>query len=651
MGNLKISSYILLIAYFTTITSCSGINFNGIPAAFGDLDLNRRTDIVVISGDGKNLTILLQHEPQQESQHLQSSSCRLADKVAQVYITDINSDGKPNLLVLLEKSENGKLFFDLVNLELPNFTIGDKKFSRAKLTPATAYSLPTSAALISDTLSFNNSQNNNSIGQPSALVFRHIIEQDHCKFDDLKIRMLSQPFLFDLDGDLRTDFMGIDVDGKVSVWKSRDIKNLNMRDLFTKITEDWFAKIPTEYFDGPHSNGYVDMNGDGVADIVLSSRKSSSVSYMYANSDKNVRFDSVKTIGLQSGFNYGQSSLVDINADGKIEHLIPRCNETACEIVILYDNGSQFPIFNFKNTTVKYDYQLAPQNIGSYEFPVMLRASDLDGDGYTDFVTVAKDKNNSKNKFDVIYLHNIPAPDSPFNNQTTMHRTFEVIVIASSNDNKKLVTLFDVNEDGKVDMLIGKTDDSNSEPKDLNVTAKLNDQMVDACFMKVLVTNGLSNGDGSYGQSARGPTVCFELSQNDGKKMQGCAGQQAQASYFALQQPYVIFGLGQTPHFVEKLMVTIPGFGSDGKNRTRQLEQIVPDAQIIIIPRDPSNSSSWDYKMFLSPMTELVPPTLIALAVICVFLLIIIYFLHRQETIEDAAEHEEYKRHWPESRG
>lgn len=606
METYKINFYILLITYFTTIISCGEINFNGIPAAFGDLDLNRRTDIVVISEDGRNLTVLYQHEPQQISQHFQSSySCRLADKIAQVYITDIDSDGKPNLLVLLEKHIEGLVLYDLVNLGLPDATSS---------------------------------------------------EHELCKWDDLKIRMLSQPFLLDIDGDLRTDFMGIGVDGKVSVWKSRDVKNMNASNLFIKVSEsEWFASMPLNYLAGTHSNSFIDISGDGVADIILSSKENSRVTYMYATPDKKAPFVIKRTIDLTAGFDYGQSSLVDINADGRVDHLIPRCNSAGCELIIIYENGSMFSIFSFQNTTANFDYRLDTQKVGSYVFPVMLRASDLDGDGYTDFVAVAKDKNSNRNRFDVIYLHNIPAPPDPLYEQIRMNRSFEIVPVQlihnNSTDDMKLVTLFDINEDGKVDMLIGGVRDSSSEPRDLVVRARKNDQMTDACFMKVLVTNGHSDGGVSYGQSARGPTVCFELSQNDGKKMQGCAGQQAQASYFALQQPYVIFGLGQTPHFVEKLMVTIPGFGADFKDRTRQLEQIVPDAQIIIIPRERANPLSWDYKMFLSPMTELVPPTLIALAVICVFLLIMIYFLHRQETIEDAAEHEEYKRHWPECKG
>lgn len=640
--------FCLSLALLLLIKNCNcTIKFNGIPAAFGNLDLNRRTDIVYIAEDGKTLTVLYQHEPQQEESQSPKQSCFFDDPIAQVYINDINSDGEPNLLALLNK----KGHYELVSLTLKRLNTNDLRYSKTKLTSNTAYLMSSPAALTSDKIS-DQSNSNNSMSNPLALV--SIPEQiPRCDSNPLGIELKYQPLLFDLDGDLRTDFMGLDLNGVVTVWKSSSSGDKQ----FTKWRENWISKVPPEYLEDPHSNAFIDINHDQVADIVFSA-KNLKFGYVIANSTATNYFNPIVEYNLDKGHTYGQSSLVDIDADGKIDHVIPRCSQDTktCDIVMAHNNGKLTSIFSFKNVS-HYDYRLQSQRVGDYQFPIMLRSSDLDGDGYTDFVAVAKDIGNSTT--DVIYLHNIPRPDDNRPKQQTeffLNRTFKIHIV-DRGDNPEhaiIVTLFDVNEDGKVDMLIGRSNQSYTDvkdPKDIQVYAEMNKQMVDACFMKVLVTNGISNNEGSYGQSARGSSICFELSQNDGNRMQGCAGQQAQASHFALQQPYVIFGLGQTPHFVEKLVVFIPGYGPDGNNRNRTLEQIVPDAQIIIIPRDPNNPLSWDYKMFLSPMSELVPPTLIALTAICVLLMIIIFFLHRQETLEDAAEHEEYKRHWPESRG
>lgn len=641
--------YVLLLIYTITVSGINSISFNGIPAAFGDLDLNKRTDVVVIGDDGTRIDIYYQHQRQLLSILELGFSCKSDKPVVQVYLADIDSDGNPNLLPLILTDQKGKdKIYNLKSLKVRSV---EQPPYATKLNSNAAYSL----ALNGESTNVNNS-NNTPLVEPLALKQ----EVPNCEFIDLDVEMTAQPLLFDLDGDLRTDLMSLDKDGYVSVW--RPPKLGSQRELFEKMpARDWNF-IKREYFADLHSNAFIDINHDGAADIVLSA--AGSVAYLYSDPDPQKSFKIAKEFGNLDDkvFDYGQSSLVDIDADGNIDHIIPRCHKYSgkCEIIILFDNSRKEVIFKFDNSTIGndnyYDYRLEKYVFATnYLFPITLRGSDLDGDGYTDFVAVARNIRDSKNK--VLYLHNIPEPEKlkseqPISGAKYMTRTFEIheILFEQTNQEIHLVTLFDINEDGKVDMLIGASENKD-KPYDLNISAIMNTQMVDACFMKVLVTNGFFSAEaGSNGQSARGPFICFELSQNDGKKMQGCAGQLAQSSHFALQQPYVIFGLGQTPHFVETLNVSIPGFGPDKRVRTRILEQIVPDAQVIIIPKQKDNPNSWDFKMFLSPMSDLVFSTLIALAVLCLIILFIIFILHRQETLEDAAEHEEYKRHWPESR-
>lgn len=641
--------FVLLILTHFMIATIRCISFSGIPAAFGDLDLNKRTDIVVIGDDGSRIDIYYQHQRQLLSQLELGFSCKSDKQVVQVYLADIDSDGNPNLLPLVLEGKDGKdKLYRLKSLKVRSI---EQPPYATKLNSNAAYSL----AL--------NSESTNSSGNATlieSLALKH--EPPHCEFTDLDVEMKAQPLLFDLDGDLRTDLMSLDKSGYVSVW--RPPTSGSQTEKFEKVVDTKWNSIKREYFLEPHSNAFIDISNDSSADIVLSS--GGNIAYLFADSDPQKSFTKSKEFNFDDKtYEYGQSALVDINADGIIDHIIPRCHRSSgkCDIRCLYNNGYNETIFKFDNYTsganAYYDYRLNANLFSrEYLFPITLRASDLDGDGYTDFVAVAKDVRESKSK--VIYLRNIPLPEKTKSEQPVeeplgsrvMTRTFEVHEVSTDQGTKdiQLVTLFDINEDGKVDMLVGASE-YNNRPSDLNISAIMNNQMVDACFMKVLVTNGFYSAEaGSNGQSARGPFICFELSQNDGKKMQGCAGQLAQSSHFALQQPYVIFGLGQTPHFVETLLVSIPGFGPDKRVRTRLLEQIVPDAQVIIIPKQKDNPNSWDYKMFLSPMSDLVFSTLIALAVLCLIILFIIFILHRQETIEDAAEHEEYKRHWPESR-
>lgn len=598
---------IFVILFHLSLTSnANSALFNGIPAAFGDLDLDKRTDIVAIGEDGTRLDIHYQHRSVSQPRLFERGfSCRTDKPVVQVYLIDIDNDGSPNVLpLLLIDQQNGQKIYHLKSL-------------RASSTEV-----------------------------PIDPIIRK------CEFTDFIIEMTAQPLLFDLDGDLRTDLMSLDKEGRVNVWKSAK-PNSNSQQFEKMSHQDW-TSIDKKYFSEPHSNTFIDINRDKAADIVLCS--SGSIASLYARSEpsQSFKFDPREVINLNlKDYDYGQSTFIDLDADDQIDQIFPRCHKHSgeCEIVSLKagsDRTNPPSVFQFRNPDGKpsYDYRLETIKFAKhYDFPISIRASDLDGDGYIDLVVVVRDTKDSKNK--VLYLHNTLIQDKvdKYNKYNMKDRKFEVQEIPFdyyNNQDIKLVTLFDINEDGKVDMLIGASE-RNDKPSDLNVTAVMNTQMVDGHFMKVSVTN-------SIGGSATGPFICFELSQNDGQKMQGCAGQLAQSSYFALQPPYVIFGLGQTPHFVETLNVSIPGFGSDSRVRTRLLEQIVPDAQVIIIPRQRDNPNSWDYKMFLSPMSDLVFSTLIALAVLCLLILLIIFILNRQETLEDAAEHEEYRRHWPECR-
>jgi len=113
--------------------------------------------------------------------------------------------------------------------------------------------------------------------------------------------------------------------------------------------------------------------------------------------------------------------------------------------------------------------------------------------------------------------------------------------------------------------------------------------------------------------------------------------------------PYAIFGLGSLPNFVDELNATIPNRDHAPVKRYRTWTQIVPDAQVVLIPHPPDEPDQWRRKLFLTP-SDIVLSTLITLASICCLLVLIIAVLHRKEILEDLAEHEEYKRHWPDSR-
>lgn len=600
----------------------------GIPAAFGYLNLDKRTDIVVIGDDGYKIDLYYQEK--YINNFTQGYSCKCDKQIAQIYLTDVNSKARPKLLALLIDNKDGdnKIQYSLKGLIYDASDI--EEFKQPKFDQGSIYSLPL------------DDSNENQRPIASALA----TQKDACNLEDLGVTMTSQPFLFDFDGDLQTDFMSVDSNGQVSVWIAS--KEAGETKKFIKHEPERWQRISPDYFKSPHSNAFIDIDNNYSADIVLSSN--SRIMYAMSSPDRSKTFTGhIREFPDFTGGNtYGQSALVDIDADGIVDHLLPRCNKNECEIVVLYNNSRQETILKLLDVHNE-PYRLEKINFGqNYQFPIVIRPGDWDGDGYTDFVTIAK-KSDGKNT--VLYLRNI---ESKHNQYISMKRSFqitEVPVDIPEGYNVKLVIPFDIDEDGKMDLLIGSSKYA-EKPGDMLITSHTNAHIVDSFSMKVIVTNGRESLVSEVGHSAIGPFVCFELFQNNGDIMKGCAGQMSQSSHFSLQLPYTIFGLGQTPHFVEKLNVSIPGYSQtdDHHVRMRVFEQIVPDAQVIIIPNEIENPENWGHRLFLSPMSQLAASTGIALAVIGLILLIIIAILHRREIKEDAAEHEEYKRHWPESR-
>jgi integrin alpha FG-GAP repeat containing protein 1 len=403
----------------------------------------------------------------------------------------------------------------------------------------------------------------------------------------------------------------------------------------------------------PHSNAFINLdhyNSDLTADIFISGAQTME----YWHNDKGFgKLEMVLHCYPPNKYKHlGQSAFVDINTDGLIDHILAVCsnefnsNDNECKDpqILGYhlDDKQWIPISDI-NIGNQSALTFAEVSVFGQKLPITLRHGDIDGDGYSDLITVMKD---NKNQLKAVVLKNTKA-DNKLNRKFVVDWTSDKAL--GTEVNVEIAAFVDLFEDGKIDILMTTKDKSGKR----SVEAVLNTEMVAACFLKVLVTSGLCYGSNCprgnipYGTNQAGPFVCYQLQDLDGNMQTGCAGQLSQSSHFALQMPYSVFGLGETPNFVETLSASIPSGAM--KPRDAKWTQIVPDAQVVLIPFPPNDTSSWVSKLFYTP-SNIVFSTLITLASICCILVLIIGILHRKELLEDLAEHEEYKRHWPESR-
>lgn len=164
----------------------------------------------------------------------------------------------------------------------------------------------------------------------------------------------------------------------------------------------------------------------------------------------------------------------------------------------------------------------------------------------------------------------------------------------------------------------------------------------DANFVKVIVLTGLINKKNptlhtalgrkkrTYGTNLPGPRITYFTTTQDGDLQRGSSVQLPQSSYFALQLPYTIFGLGRTPNFVDSLTVGLGGM-------PRTWTQLIPNSQIIVVPKPIDEPQRWKAQLFVTP-SKLILMSVVALGVTCLVIVLIILVLYIKEKREDKQE-------------
>ena len=97
-----------------------------------------------------------------------------------------------------------------------------------------------------------------------------------------------------------------------------------------------------------------------------------------------------------------------------------------------------------------------------------------------------------------------------------------------------------------------------------------------------------------YGSVLPGATVSFSTTDRNGHKEQSVAVVRGNSDS-PLQLPFVLFGLGETPNFIELLTIGAAyAAGNDSLSvfhvSSRQWSLLVPNSQVIVFTQPPDNS-------------------------------------------------------------
>ncbi|KAI8085765.1 uncharacterized protein B0P05DRAFT_466374 [Gilbertella persicaria] len=412
------------------------------------------------------------------------------------------------------------------------------------------------------------------------------------------------PIVLDINGDMKTDLLGYAKDtNQLSMWINQAPSTSALFNVTSAAT--LFDKTSTDKctWANPHSNAFIDLDGDCLADLVFVSG-----------------FSLAHEATLPSGA--GPLSFADIDGDGSVDILFPVCQKDVCSIHVVYNqqmglcSKSQQEDTNFRG-----------------QLPIPVHAGDYNLDGYPDLLVTTNKR--------VLLLQSVLCDSGLCSDEAVVaaKRTFSLVSTGvealDSMTSATQAAFFDIDEDGSLDMLVLQNTDNN---KDAGRTPHfvINNFFNDAFFIKSLVSNGVDDLE-AYGVSYPGASLKFTVLDTSGIKRSHQISQLSQSGYLSLQTPYCLFGLGRTNNYVEEM------FAGVSRHQAKNYffyEGVIPNSQLVFLPYQPhdiQDSSSWKVELYIKP-ADYVPWVLGVLVAASIVMAIVVVVLRTMEKREDEME-------------
>jgi integrin alpha FG-GAP repeat containing protein 1 len=586
-------------------------NRSFIPAAFGDFNSDRLTDMVVMRDGRRSVEVLLATEQKVVSSGNDpplfiaradsSLECNAPEgKFVSAVPADFDGDGGMDLMVVTKKAASVKVWILWGN----------------------------QAALDCKAI------------MPVELVNRT---------SNTTIGFTSEPHVMDYNRDYIADLVFVTTEGhRVVVLFSRSRQPPTKQVVLDSC--DSKKRCHTDQLKREHSSAFVDLNNDGAADLLLTTQAGLE---LYQSTGHGLNFHSVvpwPDFGPGTGCTVdkciGQAIFADCNLDGKLDLLLPICFDPLCSnsslmqtsLEAMWHQGEHMQ-WNTMSLELGPFRFLPPDTTESPLRLLAPRLGDVDLDGFPDLlVTVYNTSRNSvpsAGTAETVLLLNTPCGEL-----SACHpywRQFQAQPGYSRGTGPALAAaFFDLYEDGRLDVLLMEQ----VLPDQVQVTAWTNTtQNSDAYFIKVIVLSGACYHDCPdhnsqyvpYGTNSGGQSIGY-TSQRAGAEVfasySPVAAQMTQTSHFALQLPYTIFGLGLAPNFVDYMWVNI----SASAHHT--WPQIIPNSQLYVIPYPPDKPEQWDVKLIIFTSKNIVITGLSMIGV-CAFVSCVIVALHLRERRQD----------------
>lgn len=407
--------------------------------------------------------------------------------------------------------------------------------------------------------------------------------------------------------------------------------------------ENYFRSFDLEPLEG-FLLSFADLNGDLSAEIVFGTKKDNSLKLegwkRVLSNELWVKDPSlVSELSIEKGKHFGAILVADFDADGVVDIGVPLCGDEDCKNVEgikvwTRQVWQQFPISGLEGSEIVSSKK--PVNI-------IFRVGDFSLDGYPDLIALIKEE-KSQNP---MILENVACNDCISNASRKFELRTSPRLIQPSDvtlGTIKMVSFFDLKEDGTLDVLLEYRD----ADKEMAVDFIRCEDKGDTTFLKVQVfSSACSQNCGGEkikigsGIGWHGACVMFNMSDSWGHEQRGTQCQVPQTTYRALHTPFALFGLGRSPNFVDYVHIGSPRLPLEGGrvhygNQHHDLKQIVPNSRLIVVPPQ-GNDIHWQSRLYLTP-SQLIIQSLLVLVSVCAILLFVVAVLHFRERRADKQE-------------
>lgn len=314
-----------------------------VPAAFGDFNSDKLTDIFVIRDDGHAIEVLLAgpKEPIMQSSNL---TCLFSKgSVTSLVPGDFDGDAVMDILVTtIEKGAN----------------------------------------------------------KTSVFILWGARDSVECPADESQpvLSTHDQPLVLDFNQDMISDLFGLNSDGKRMFWIFGPNRTA---------PREQPMKHEGHMLRTPHSHAFVDLDGDFVSDLVLSTEKGFEV---WNGQVQDFAFN--HSFNYPEGVHYdtvGQNLFLDVALNSHLELILPVCFNGRCEnsTIFIYD-GDQWRDLrpNFKDAQGN-TWGFVKPNGGKFTDAITPRGGDFNLDGYPDLLVTLEYQHAIR----TVLLENVPGPN------------------------------------------------------------------------------------------------------------------------------------------------------------------------------------------------------------------------------------------------